>query len=104
VTAAVQVADHGIHVEGHGAVLGDHLTLAVVLQQQPVGPAGRPWHPGAAGVDGPDAIDQTVDLKVGVTAHDHVGAAPGQQVTELVIGGVGVDTGAVVGLRRGVHA
>jgi aldose 1-epimerase len=98
VTAAVQVADHGIDVEGHGMVFGDHVCLPPVLQQQPVGLSGRPGHPGAAGVEGADAADQTVDLKVGVTAHDHVGAASGQQATELLLGGVGVDTGAVVAL------
>ena len=99
VAAAVQVADHGTDVEGHGAVLDDHVTRAAVLNEQPVGPAGRPGHPGTARVEGADAADQAVGLIVGVTAHDHIGAAPGQQAAELLVGEAGVDAGTVVGAR-----
>jgi aldose 1-epimerase len=99
VTAAVQVADHGIDVEGHGTVLGDHVAAPTVPQQEPVGPAGRAGHPGAAGVEGADAAGRAVGLVVGVTTHHHVGAAPGQQAEELLVGQAGVDAGAVVGAR-----
>jgi hypothetical protein len=97
VTAAVQVADHDTDVERHGAVLGDHVASAAFGQEKPVGLAGRSGHPGAAGVEGADAADHAVSLIVGVTAHDNVGAAPGQQAAELVVGEAGIDAEAVVG-------
>jgi aldose 1-epimerase len=99
VTATVQVADHGTDVEGYGVVLGDHLAVAAVLQQQPVSLAGRSGHPGATRVEGADAANQTVGLVMGVTAYHHVGAAPGQQSAQLLVGEARVDAGAVVGVR-----
>ena len=78
-------------------VLGGQVTGAAVLKEQPAGPARRPRHPGTARVEGADATDQTVDLIVGVAAHDHVGVAPGEQVAELLTGEVRVDPGAIVG-------
>jgi hypothetical protein len=96
VTAAVQVADHRSNVEGHGAVLGGQAAMPAALEEQPAGLAGRSRHPGAAGVERADAADQTIHLVVGVAADHHVGAAPGQQAAELLVGEVGIDTGTVV--------
>ena len=97
-TAAVQIVDHGIDVVGHAVLLGDQATGAADGKEQPAGLAGRPGHPGAAGVQGADTGDRPVGLVVGVAADDYLGAASGQQATELLLGGVGVDTGAVVAL------
>ena len=96
-TAAVQVADHGIDVVGHAVLLGDQVTGAADGKEQPAGLAGRTGHPGAAGVQGADAGDRPVGLIVGVAADDRVGAASGQQAAQVLVGQAGVDAGAVVG-------
>ena len=98
-TAAVQVADHGIDVVGHAVRLGDQVTGAGAGfgKEQPAGLAGWPGHPGAAGVEGADAVDHPVGLIVGVAADDRVGAASGQQAAQVLVGQAGVDAGAVVG-------
>jgi hypothetical protein len=97
VSAAVQIADHGIDVVGHAVPLGDQVTGAAVLQEQPAGLAVRPGHPGAAGAEGADAADHPVGLIVGVAADDHAGTVPGQQAAEVLVGEAGVDAGAIVG-------
>jgi len=97
VTAAVQVADHGIDVVGHAVLLGDQVTGAADGKEQPAGLAGRPGHSGAAGVQGADTGDRPVGLVVGVAADDRVGAASGQQAAQVLVGQAGVDAGAVVG-------
>jgi len=97
VTAAVQIADHGIDVVGHAVLLGDQVTGAADGKEQPAGLAGRPGHPGAAGVQGADTGDRPVGLVVGVAADDYLGAASGQQVTQVFVGQARVDARAVVG-------
>lgn len=97
VTAAVQIADHGIDVVGDAVLLGDQVTGPDVGKEQPAGLAGRPGHPGAAGVEDADAGDHPVGLIVGVAAYDHVGIASGQQAVQVLVGQAGVDAGAVVG-------
>jgi hypothetical protein len=97
VTAAVQIADHGIDVVGHAVLLGDQVTGAADGKEQPAGLAGRPGHPGAAGVQGADTGDRPVGLVVGVAADDHVGTASGQQAAQVFVGQARVDAGAVVG-------
>ena len=79
VTAAAQVADHGTGIKRHGAVLGGQPARAAVLKKQPSGPASRARHPGAAGIERADAVDDPVDLVVGMTPDHHVGVASGQQ-------------------------
>ena len=95
-TAAVQIVDHGIDVVGHAVLLGDQATGAADGKEQPAGLAGRPWHPGAAGVQGADTGDHPVGLVVGVAADDHVGTASGQQAAQVFVGQARVDAGAVV--------
>jgi hypothetical protein len=97
VPAAVQIVDHGIDVVGHAVLLGDQATGAADGKEQPAGLAGRPWHPGAAGVQGADTGDRPVGLVVGVAADDHVGTASGQQAAQVLVGQARVDAGAVVG-------
>jgi hypothetical protein len=97
VTAAVQVADHGIDVVGHAVLLGDQVTGAADGKEQPAGLAGRPGHPRTAGVEGADAGDRPVGLIVGVAADDHIGIASGQQAAQVLVGQARVDARAVVG-------
>ncbi len=95
-TAVAKVADHGGDVKGRG-VLGDGQGIAVVVEQEPASGAGGPGQPRGAGVEHPDAVNETIGRDMGMAADDDVGAASRQQRPQLLIGDVGTDARAVVG-------
>jgi hypothetical protein len=96
VAPAVKIADDRIDIEGDAA-MGDGQGLAVVFQENPAGRAAGTGQAGAAGIEGPDAVDETVGGDVSMAADDDVGAASGQQRPELLVGEARFDPGTVVG-------
>ena len=96
VASLPEVADNGIDVKGRTAV-GDGQGAAVVLEQEPAGGAAGTRHAGAAGIEGADAVSETIGDGMSAAADDHVGAVPGQQCPEFLIGDAGLDPRAVVG-------
>lgn len=91
-----QVTYNGIDVEGHTAV-GDGQGIAIVFKQEPAGDAAGTGHAGAAGIEGADAVNETIGDGMSVAADDHIGTAAGKQRLEPLLGDAGLDPGAVVG-------
>ena len=94
--SSMEVADNGIDVKRCTAV-GDGHADAIVFEEEPACRAARTRHPGAAGIEDADAVNETIGDEMRVTADDHVGAASGKQRPEFLVGDAGFDAGAVVG-------
>jgi hypothetical protein len=75
-----------------------------VFEQEPAGRAGEARQSGGAGIEHADAPDEAIGDLVGMPSDDEVGGAVSEQGSKVAVGGIGVDAGAVVGLRRGVDA
>jgi hypothetical protein len=103
VASPVKIADDRVDVEGDAAV-GDSQGLAVPFEEHPAGGAAGTGQSGAAGIEGPDAVDETVGGDMGMAADDDIGAAADQQRPELLVGEAGLDPGTVVGSGRGMNA
>ena len=96
VASPAKIADDRTDVEGDTA-MGDGQGLAVVFKENPAGGAAGTGQAGTAGIEGPDAVDETVRGDMSMAADDDLGAASGQQRPELLLGEAGFDPGAVVG-------
>ena len=94
--SAAKVADNGISVKRRAAVGNGH-GIAVVFKEKPAGSAAGAGLSDAAGVEGTDAVDETIGGQMSVATDDDIGAASGQQRPEFVIGDAGFDPRAVVG-------
>jgi hypothetical protein len=73
-TSPPQVADDGIDVKRHAAVRHCQ-PVAVIFKQEPAGGTESTGHPRAAGVEGTDAVNETIGDEMSVAADDHVSAA-----------------------------
>jgi hypothetical protein len=102
-TSLAQVGNDRPGVVRH-SVLRDGQLIAVVLHQEPVRDPMGAWQPRAARIERPDTVDDPVGGAVGVAADDDVGAAPAEQVPELLFARARGDPRAVVCSRRRVHA
>jgi len=91
-----KIADNGIDVKMRAA-MGDGQGVAVVFQEKPAGGAAGWGQSRTAGIEGTDAVNETIRGEMGVAADDDIGATSGQQRFELLLGDTGVDPWAVVG-------
>jgi hypothetical protein len=94
--SSAKVGDNRIDVERRAAV-GHGQSVAVVLQEKPAGGAAGTGQSRAAGVEGTDAVNETIRGEMGVAADDDISPASCQQRSELLISDAGVDPWAVVG-------
>jgi hypothetical protein len=94
--SAVKVADDCFNVEGRCAV-GDSYGTSVVLKKKPAGDAAGGRKSGTAGIEGADAINETIGREMSMAADDDIGTASGKQGPELLIRDAGLDPFAVVG-------
>jgi hypothetical protein len=94
--SAAKVADDCFHVKGRRAV-GDSYGTSVVLKKKPAGDAAGGGKSGTAGIEGADAINETIGREMSMAADDDIGTASGKQGPELLIGDAGLDPFAVVG-------
>ena len=91
-----KVADNSVNVKRR-AVAGDDEAIAIVFKEKPAGRAGCPGHPGTAGIEGTDAVNEPVRGQMSMAADHDISAASRQQRAELLIGDVRCDSWAVVG-------
>jgi hypothetical protein len=78
------------------SAMRDGQMITVVLHEKPVRDAMAARQPRASGIERPDAVGDAVSGVVGVAADDDVGAAPGEQLAQLLFADVRSDPRAVV--------